>query len=392
MISLGRSAGIPYNYSRNYTVQSMALVLARSALPILASSLPRGGSGGNAVLAASASELAQHLWAHRSALGGVAKFLFEGFRSQYFPTPPGGKKRKGKGGSSGSHVFLNAGYHGVKTPVYRSLAPVTIGMITHGLGYVNAQSMNFDGQPGMRVTFRTSLAEVIAAISSASPTVFADSMCITDGTGNPLNTISGTNALYLINDYANGLLGRGNSIILHPKALSSRLLSIAQLWCKYKFRHVQINYASMVSSSTNGAIAASLVSTDTADGVIAATTGYTDVMAMPTSGTCSIWQHASLSELNYSGDRWWSNQDENDGTGNLWDDSGGAPPQNDLVQIYLAAQPFGMSLQANATAPGALTRYGIFIVDGVVDFQGVCPRLNDSLLVTSKTEARPKKR
>jgi len=370
----------------------MALVVARSALPILASSLPRGGSGGNAVLAASAAELAQHLWAHRGALGGVAKFLFEGLRSQYFPTPPGGKKRKGRGGPSGSHVFLNAGYHGIKTPIYRSLAPVTIGMITHGLGYVNAQSMDFDGQPGMRVTFRTSLAEMVAVISSASPNVFADSMCITDGTGAPINTLSGSNAMVLINDYSNALQGRGNSIILHPKGLSNRLLGIAQLWCKYKFRHVQIHFASMVSSATNGAVAASLVSTDTADGVIASTTGYSDVMAMPTSGTCSVWQHASLSELNYSGDRWWSNQDEVDGFGNLWDDAGGAPPQNDIVQLYLAAQPFGIPLQANATVPGALTRYGLFIVDGVVDFQGICPKSDINLQLTSRAEAKPKKR
>lgn len=359
----------------------MALVLARSALPVIASTLPRAGGGGNAGLAVAAAELAQHLWAHRGALGGVAKFLFEGLRSNYFPSPPRGRKAKGNRSSGGGHVFLNGGYHGVKTPIFRSLAPVTIGAITHGLGYTNVQSMDFDGQPGMRVTFRLNLAEVIAAISGSSPTVFPNALCIVNGSGSPINGVAGSNAGDLINDYnvASPQAGRGNAIVLHPKALSERLLAIAQLWCKYKFRHVQIHFASMVASSTNGGLAAALWSTDTSDGSIAANTAYSQIMSMPTSGTCSVWQHSSLTELNYSGDRWWSNMDENDGGENLWNDTTGTVPRNDLVQLALIAQPFGIPLQAQATSNAALTRFGFLVMDGVVEFQGVCPTFNGSL-------------
>lgn len=380
MNSPRRNPGIPYKLL-NDTIATMALVV-RSALPIATTLAVRSGAAaaltGQALSVARG--IASYLWAHSSDFGGVARDVFRHLPDALIP---GYARRGGKGKGKRAATNLLGGGGGI--PRHMS-APVSTGTYFHNLGFLDMASATFEGQPGMRCGFRLILGAAVNVFTDSTNTGF-NAACGFLGSMEG-GTYDSTVSLYCTNDQnvTSTAWGRGNAVILHPGFIlqagntsnpTSRLSRIAQMYCKYRFRHINIGYCSNVSTSTAGALAGGLIST--LEGTLDETASWNacSISQVPGGSIIPVWgTDRTLAEYTYTGPEWWQcNVDTAaapGANGYFWTPAG-RDDIEEAVQVVFACAPVGQSPSASSQTNANLTKYGWYVMDALVEFCGICP-------------------
>lgn len=364
----------------------MALVVARSAPAALNLAVQAGRTAGLTGAALTvAKDLAGLLWRHRDALGGVSRSIFQHLKQSYFPTPPRGKGKKGKG--RGARIpNVNSGGQLLEVPR-------NMGMYMTNPSFVDVEMKNFEGQPGMRVTFRCLLGLAVnvdsdwtsltGAPNRAIPFLTAAGYYGTFGNGTSAMCTNDQNAVA-------GRSGRGSAVIIHPGLLNSRIQDFARMWCNYRFRHLSLGYCSAAGTGADGIYATAFVGTKEASADEAVLWQGNQILQCPGSSVFPIWSPGvEAAHYTYTGPEWYQCMvDVPDPTvnGYLWTNSG-RDNFEECTQVILAGTVARPGPQVSTTNNNVLAVNGYFVLDGIVEFAGVCPASWDLDLVHTASVA-----